>query len=136
MPFTLDTRGGVIVPGEGLDTFWRFDSLTPFAQGYVEAMFASSDLPLAWDEVSPGCVAERDAGFRHLAPASLSRIIGDCEAMLEVMRAAGSAFPETPKEGRIAWDDRQADNWIGHTFPPLTVSLGEDGLIYFGGPSQ
>ncbi len=143
----------------GYRSWLAFDDLTAFAQGYVEAMLRSitesrhvlkdripADLINAvyrvegWTKVEGEGRTKRvktlyelstDAraghykatprvfGFRHLAPATLSRIIGDCEGH------GGS----TAEDGRRFYALRQMGDW-GEAFPPLTVTLGEDGLIY------
>ncbi len=71
---------------------------------------------------------EARAAFHMLAPATLSRINGDCE------RFQGSRHFNNTAEGAL-WL-RGSNTWAWRNegrypdFPPLTVSLGEDGLIY------
>lgn len=94
-------------------------TMTPFATGYTEALRQS--LP----------AEHRDT---PLAPATLSRIIGDCERyegehrILQMLGGGERAF------GRDLWTDRQ-DGKLPD-YPVLTVSLGEDGLIYLSEAGQ
>jgi hypothetical protein len=145
--FKLDTFGAVSsVPGvSAIDapsyTTWR--NLTPFAQGYVEAMLTPNPYDvrsMGWRADCPRCVASKftcddhhrvKLGFSDLAPATLSRIIGDCERY----RALNKRTPDWTCDGRYFWERRQSDG-CDTGFPPLTVSLGEDGLIYLAEAGQ
>lgn len=129
--FQLDTSGVVDAPagqlfdGSRVGCIWS--DLTPFCQGYVEAMFADMD---------PDMRLSREPqefywvlGFRDLAPATVERIIGDCERY-----CAESAVPieDSRKCGAIYWSERQ-DGHVSNIptpHPPLTPYLGDDGLIY------
>lgn len=125
--FTLDTSGAIrLVPARSDPDgpIYRWSDLTPFAQGYVEAMLASVDRSVGGFSFP---------AFSDLAPATLSRIIGDCEAAdhlrpgvsAEGDRASGAQFHAMRQSGLFAV-----------RFPPLTVSLGEDGLIYLAEAGQ
>lgn len=164
MSFQLDTSGtvtlesGAVYSWDGVPVGTKM--LTPFAQGYVEAMpWASlrpangwqmlyAGRPLGWmladtaDEAlsqarannphhDPAEFSILTLGFLHLAPATLERIIGDCEVALADKLCGYSNHPQT---GEMFWKDRQANqlNGMAPHFPPLTVTLGEDGLIYLG----
>lgn len=121
MTFQLDTTGNVYdnrignVAGKALT---RWSDLSPFAQGYIEALFASIGGKL---EIVPfmGMRPEPFAvGFSDLAPETLARIIADCEAR---------AWLDT--DGKWFWISRQNGNL--DAFPPLTVQLGDDGKVRF-----
>ena len=115
--FTLDTSGTVhfgvpFAKRHGLLTFYRWSDLSPFVQGTVEAVLRSIG------------VDRYDA----LAPETLARIIADCESntrgMVEIFsdaahRHAGGHFWTMRQKGRAG------------RFPPLTVTLGDDGKVRF-----
>lgn len=88
--------------------------MTPFAEGYVEALRKS--LP----------PEHQDA---PLAPETLARILEDCErALADVL----CNFQGTQAHGEQFWRERQSDQLNGWEprFPPLHPYLAEDGLIY------
>lgn len=89
--------------------------MNPFATGYAEAIRAS--LP----------AEHRDAPF---APATLSRIIADCERFTEL-------HGEWPlaEHGRGFWNGRSSGKHAPD-FPPITVTLGDDGLIHLSEAGQ
>lgn len=145
MTFQLDTSGAVIGAvswnsQEGQlarhreimhrrphgETIWS--DLSPFTQGYIEALFASKplmELPQNGDD------RPRPApGFRHLASETLARIIADCAAM-----EANKGKPGSREDGADCWAGRQEGRKPGdfspHPFPPLTVQLGDDGKVRF-----
>lgn len=120
MTFQLDTRGavdGVLTSyGDPLSIMWG--ELTPFAQGYVEALLA--DALLLFNVATP-------PKFTSLAPEALARIIADCEEGRKIFAKIG---PSTQSgKGRQFWSDRQ-DEMI-RRFPPRTVQLGDDGKVRF-----
>jgi len=92
--------------------------MTPFATGYTEALRAS--LP----------AEHRDA---PLAPATVERIIADCAWMAAFFGPAWDARGPLALEemGRGWFRDRQDGAYTDcvRAFPPLTVSLSDDGLI-------
>jgi len=125
----LDTSGEVMlsiakgVPAE-IAGGHRWSDLTPFCQGYIEAM--------PWAALIQG-----DDGdglywvprFSDLAPATLSRIIEDCEADQDQgLRLGGLEDRSSMKAGRLFWQERQSGNLFD--CQPLTPYLGDDGLIY------
>lgn len=165
MAFQLDTSGlvdaddgGHIAVGGQLYLGVGRGILSPFTQGYIEALFA--DLPVrscGWcktpaDEAAaktrcrrhPQCtksVRQERARlyakrFSDLAPEALARIIADCEAYLSTARRAVS---DDAKWGRNFWRLRQAGGYGAERaggfrkgrFPPLTVQLGDDGKVRF-----
>lgn len=137
--FQLDASGGVgpmpgwAKPVPECNRFIYWSDLSPFCQGYVEAMFA--------DGIRDGYEATADfstprhilsarsshLGFRHLAPATLSRIIADCEGL---QKLTPPNWGESFAAGELAWKCR-AGGWVGFRdeYPPLTPYL-DDGLIY------
>lgn len=129
--FVMDTSGRV-----GADPNWdRFggeqglawSDLSPFAQGYVEAMLAEAGEDLADERMAqnPRDDARLSVGFSDLAPETLARIMEDCEAM---KRAPGLA--EEPRGGDFFWHWRQEGKLTINGFPPLTPHLGDDGKVY------
>jgi hypothetical protein len=119
MTFQLDTSGFVEDLNEGREP-WVWEDLSPFCQGYTAAILEAANAP-----------------FHKLAPATLQRIMADCEAWQASPCATGGAFA-----GKSFWDGRQAP-WHSKgardgsrywdtiaDFPPLTVTPGDDGLIY------
>lgn len=147
--FTLDTSGavsgpiGAVIPGAVM--LIRWPDLSPFEQGYVEALFASLPrwhpehspvLPVPAPEGSSSVVAR--VGFSDLAPSTLEAIRKDCaeiEAHLaktwaDAMKwSKAEDHPEFPDTGAKAWAWRQA-GFARQAFPPLPVTLGDDGLVY------
>jgi len=108
-----------------------WSDLSPFTQGYIEALFAS--------ELPDGAQLRGNhipLGFSDLAPETLARIIADCEA-----QGAHYNQPNDAKRhahlGRDFWLDGQRaalcfKNHDGSPrFPPLTVQLGDDGKVRF-----
>lgn len=126
MTFQLDTSGVVFtarpIPDQPRPrTAWS--DLSPFVQGYIEAMAK------AWfDEGAASDTAPiMDMRFSDLAPATLARIIEDCE------RFHGPDYnvPPSVEKGRNFWIDRQNGVWARNGFPPLAPHLGDDGRVYF-----
>lgn len=121
--FSFDTSGFVTLRRE--DASWKgrprpdiyWEDLTPFAQGYVEALFAGS--PALHGDGSD----TRDAGFRDLSPEALAMILGDCEQRLSV----GGDWPNTTTAGEMFWLSRQRGRQVA--FPPLTPYLSDDGKV-------
>lgn len=125
--FKLDTSGEVVVPSSHyVDEYMivRFSDLSPFVQGYVEAMFASSITDLqnhgySWDYGR--------GRFIDLAPETLARIIEDCERWIK-------QYPKVTlnaRSGADFWLYRQRQ-WIERPeFPPLIIYLSDDGKVRF-----
>jgi hypothetical protein len=134
--FTLDTSGAVDDPhGWGL-LYWS--DLTPFAQGYVEALFASLATPpftghphLQREGV---CYGETIVGFSDLAPETLAAILKDCASFANIAEGLGAKAGAV--EGRRFWGGRQRRfPGVGNpawttAFPPLTPYLDDDGRVY------
>lgn len=119
MTFKLNTSGRVrAAPNAPHAANWYcWSDLTPFAQGYVEAMFRTHVVGHSVNGFGP-------LGFSDLAPETLARIIADCEAV-----AIRSLPGEERARGGKWWASRQAGDWPD--FPPLTLTLGEDGKVRF-----
>jgi len=133
MGFQLDTSGYVQCPAPDQKPnestgCWFWSDLTPFAQGYVEALFSSAEHP-GYLDVEPGnCDAgHMQVGFRHLAPETLARVIADCERQSEVYTDRN---PDRV-DGGVFWSGRQHNVLVGRGFPPLIVTLGDDGKVRF-----
>lgn len=129
--FTLDTSGAVYLPIAGIAGTNKvaWSDLSPFAQGYIEALFAS--VAGAFDE---GRVWRRPVAFRDLAPETLACIIADCEAFQKPAIGAADWIVFNRATGGDFWRDRQAHQLTAHStrqFPPLTVTLGDDGKVRF-----
>lgn len=143
--FTLDTSGAVgPVPGypnsgpveHGCKFIWR--DLTPFQQGYVEALFTTSQhiapngqrvtaTNTATGVARPVMLAEA-FGFRDLSSEAVALILRDCEAAL---RDAACGYSNTVEFGAMFWKDRQQNqlNGMEPKFPPLTPYLNDEGKV-------
>lgn len=122
--FQLDTSGRVECPASFQPLGWAiWSDLTPFAQGYVEAMF---DTPVGPAELWVG------KAFSDLAPATLARIVEDCERVADHAEFfaddPGASFWLNRQSGWPAWCARRPD--LPGRFPPLTVVLADDGRVY------
>jgi hypothetical protein len=141
--FQLDTSGvvgGVAFPGgKPLPTTW--DDFDSFTQAYVEALFA--DFRRAVPALANHGVRNGQAvGFSDLAPETLTTILRDCAAIQEqhaaniasVLAYSGQRNADkvaVALDGSKFWEARQRGNLCD--FPPLTPTLGDDGLIRFAG---
>jgi hypothetical protein len=133
MAFQLDTSGRVECPASFQPLGWAiWSDLDPFTQGYVEAAMRS----LYEAHHSAGIAARMRVTylFSDLAPETLARIIADCGRFNESRIAPlvnGAGF----------WSKRQAGLYRGHEtgfprFPPLALTLGEDGKLRFAEAGQ
>lgn len=130
MTFTLDTSGSVdhvVAPGcteTGLALEWA--DLSPFVQGYVEALLADWRAALERGRRHPlplGMVPR----FADLAPEALALILRDCEAWSH--QYTHPAFDPGPRvRGQHFWRDRNRAPFF-RDFPPLTPYLGDDGRV-------
>lgn len=131
--FQLDTSGCVLAPVDpnraGMDDTWkrfRWSDLTPFEQGYVKAMFASTA-----NHEDGWSLERRGWGFSNLAPSALERIREDCAAAQSVIRHGYS----DQLRGSVFWRFRSGElPWAGYgaeadRFPPLTPFLNDEGKI-------
>lgn len=131
--FQLDTSGAVERPagytGWGVDRALTWEDLSPFVQGYVEALFASANRFECKAECLAPCSdcldeAGPQVGFSDLAPETLALILKDCERF-------EALYGEWPlvEHGRGFWSGRQRDKHSPE-FPPLTPALADDGKVY------
>lgn len=132
--FILDTSGAVegfapafedIAAGRGESVAWH--DLSPFVQGYIEALFFTNegdgtpgegDEFGLWREVEPG-LWSADFGFSDLAPEALAAILADCQAFTEseAFRAFEAWRDDDASEETTPADDAQAgrDFWFTRT---------------------
>lgn len=132
----LDTSGRVLAlpnaPNAAPAYCWS--DLSPFAQGYTEAMFADAGLAVVdqWGEGED----EQDenwAGFSDLAPETLATILKDCELWL-VGFPGRNPHSDLPDSGRLFWEIRQSGK--RDSFPPLKPYLHDDGTIRLSSARQ
>jgi len=130
--FTFDTSGvvGPIKLPERTHTLnVGWNDLSPFAQGYVEA--AMREFVEQQRLSKPGFWV----GFRHIHPEALATILRDCEAWLtEYTERSAATIPSMPEVGREFWRIRQEGK--RRTFPPLTITLGDDGKVCLAPTTQ
>lgn len=139
--FKLDTSGEVRAtrlieqPDGNWRSHWSWPDLSPFEQGYVEAMFASLHT-----EGGAYVLPTADGGeavtffpkFRDLAPETLARIREDCAGWMTLHTST-----LVREQGADFWRARQSGEVYSYAKPPtedfpiLTVYLGDDGLIRF-----
>lgn len=138
--FQFDTSGAVDTAPPGpprpgcIQTLWS--DLSPFAQGYVEAMFAANSgrTPfgrLAMFPVEGEPDTHQEASFSDLAPETLARIIEDCE---QFQKPPSDWVVFNHATGGDFWRDRQArqlTRLASERFPPLIFYLGDDGRVQF-----
>lgn len=130
--FHLDTSGAVdcetrmIDDGADTTSIYLWTDLDPFTQGYIEAALAEfrqrQERRFHENPAFIGQSMPAQRGFSDLAPETLARIIADCEAYVA---ARGI---ENRCDGAWFWKGRQSKSVKG--FPPMTVSLGDDGEVY------
>lgn len=127
----LDTSGHVMVDALG----FAWPDLTPITQGYVEALFADicadPDFHAEWPGFYTPAIAPK---FTDLAPPTLERIIADCANAL-----GSQLWGNSLGDGRIFWAERgegfsafagDQPSILVSQFPPLAVSIGDDGKVY------
>jgi hypothetical protein len=129
--FKLDTSGRVPVAVSGGHTLAEWPDLSPFVQGYVEALLKGlyrqeQDAAAAKLGRAPMPAFARYC-FRHLAPETLAPIIEDCERA-DHLRPGASTAGDTAS-GEQLWTLRQAGKL--DRFPPQTLYLCDDGKVRF-----
>jgi hypothetical protein len=131
--FTFDTSGFVAMRTHSLGIVTqsvRWTDLTPFQQGYVEALFASiSELPSG---TNPPAGEWRPFAFSDLSPEALALILRDCERQATVYT---DRKPDV-LDGQIFWDGRKNHVLRPYGFPPLTVSLNDAGKVCLSTPNE
>jgi hypothetical protein len=127
--FQLDTSG--IVPWcaeypDGVVSYIWTD-LDPFTQGALTAALEGGRplIALRGDSQNPF----RAPRFSDLAPSTLQRFIEDCAAH-EKAYPLQAHDPRRRNRGFNFWRNRQAGMWAKSGWPPLTLYIGDDGLIY------
>lgn len=117
------SKGDTLSPGPGQVSGWRvWSDLDPFTQGYIEALFAS--IPGAFSGL---ITSDSDLSFSDLAPETLGKIIGDCA------RAITHGSVLTSRNSEVGGGSFLRLRQLGaypEMFPPLTVTLGDDGKVY------
>lgn len=128
MTFTLDTSGVVPFDGGTLGLIsWEGVGQRggPFAQGYIEALFASivsgetrlhgdlSKIPDVW-------------AFDHLARETLARIIEDCAAYCQINPQPKNA-DHAKVDGQQLWISHQRGDYAS----PRSASLSAAGKVVF-----
>jgi len=158
---TLDTSGRIAVPPAdkwelaSSDTY-SWSDLSPFEQGYVEALFASARLRIAYDTGSTVRMERRDARFSDLSPEALERVRRDCaefQTSVAWKGYVGGALSnpgliDPERCGEMFWRERngQSGGFVGafgfpqeyahrlheraELFPPLQPYLADDGKIH------
>lgn len=123
----FDTSGKVQDRRTQWVRFWKWSDLSPFVQGYVEALLGSFCEELDDYSDQGGC-SRRFFGFSDLAPETLARIIEDCaEACFRFTKQDGQA-------GKWFWLKRQRGDFeppMCGGFPSLTVHLDDNGKVRF-----
>lgn len=132
--FQLDTSGFVQCPAPNQKPnestgCWFWPDLSPFAQGYVEALFASDEMLELWRSAKATMEAEKYGshmmwvpGFSDLSPEALAMILRDCA------QAVRTHYRNTYDSGERFFAARQRPSPL-HLFPPLTPILSEDGKV-------
>lgn len=130
-------RSGVVrlpqtVPPTGTWSRARtWEDLTPFAQGYVEALFTS----LRKGDIGhwPDALA-RKIGFKDLAPEALAMILRDCKnAEGWLCQGNMAARGLIASEGGRFWSERQRGEWMDKPeyvrYAPLRIYLNDAGKV-------
>lgn len=128
--FKIDTSGAVrFDSNDGRPTYLRFEDMTDFTQGVVEAalrgllsvLFGPDGEGYSDDQLS-SMVA-----YRLLAPATLAQIMADCDRWSSEY---GGPDLNEAFDGQMFWGTRNMGEWSDVGFPPVALSLAEDGLIH------
>lgn len=128
---SLDTSGSVSLPRSPQSVIRNhlWSDLSPFEQGYIEGIAMEK----SWVD---GRVS---FAFSDLAHATLAAIRRDCASFKNIAEGLGVKKLDAA-EGRNFWVGRnQSHGWaptFAAAFPPLTVTLGDDGKIYLKGQAD
>jgi hypothetical protein len=134
MTFKVDTSGRIACTDPSKPCICHaatWDQLSPFVQGYVEAMFSTRFDGLDGTARYEAETYGKSWRFSDVAPETLARIMEDCERFLALFGLCDVATSQ--KCGRIFWEQRSDPVWCSslvERFPPLTPYLGGDGKIY------
>lgn len=155
--FALDTSGRVAGDVGGLAVWYEFEDLLPFAQGYIEALFAdlsASDWysgpqleEIAWQEQQrrrpedcpssgycPHCTTDGERACKRLSaqtPLGFSDFHpSTLAAILKDCERFTKLYGEWPlrDHGEGFWKGRQKDKHSPE-FPPQTPSLDDEGKV-------
>lgn len=167
--FKLDTSGFVDMAQFGELHHWTgkpwtettisWPDLSPFVQGYVAGVIEAINFDIVQIALSVGAQEEpQPYGFSDLAPATLARIMEDCERFQDVKHPSGRALLQQSYSWGDLWREAGANFWLGrqrfvafdstdrgawteeyaeilllaaYNFPPLTPYLGDDGKLRF-----
>lgn len=113
---TLDTSGAIrLVPAisDPDGPIYRWSDLSPFAQGYVEALLRDIQWPDPAEGYGPSSAVVH---FDWLAPEALALILKDCE------RGRQIGWPNTAERGAVYWRESVSRR--------RTVTLGDDGKVH------
>lgn len=113
----FDTSGevGPMPAGPYNERSFRWGDLSPFAQGYVEALLL--EFGHTWSDDN----GDLFVSFSDLSPEALAMILRDCEAWTKVYPKAAS--------GQSFWRCRQEQLVKRPAFPPLRVYLNDAGKV-------
>lgn len=134
--FTLDTSAGVWMPppqpgnvGAVSRHLVKWSELSPFVQGYVEALLSPPLILVTFNEPTGELpwkpMSTRNLGFSDLSPEALALILRDCEDCKDVPGCA--SLSNTPATGEMFWDLRQEGDLP--RWPALTPYLSDDGKV-------
>lgn len=147
-----------IIPIADIESQREFNALDSFTQGYITAVFWTSEAPgvtteewQATEEHDEGSVPG-DVGFSDLAPETLRRMTRDCARFQEMAERtlsraydessytehqAGIDFWLTRNHHGSGFDDCEISDTskeelteIAHCFTEVDVYLGDDGKVY------
>ncbi len=125
--FTLDTSGEIVGEGGALIGRWGWPDLSPFAQGYVEALFADSVHLIQGDEYDGLYWVPR---FSDLSPEALALILRDCAAaQIAHPLTADCDIAAHRRAGAQYWFERCVICEDRDGNPPLTPYLSDDGKV-------
>jgi hypothetical protein len=115
--FTLDTSGAVVDARPAYQPRLLWKHLSPFTQGYIEALIQDIEWPDPAEGFGPSSAIVR---FSDLAPEALALILKDCA---DVRRRH-----DRLTDGGAFWRERKTQDWP--QFPPLTPYLSGDGKVH------
>ena len=124
--FSLDTSGVVKMGDAWSDKPWdlEWSDLSPFQQGYVEALFAGLRSANFW----PACPhARRIMRFDRLAPEALALILKDCDR--HCIRSLRRIPQVDARDGANFWKWRQEGLYRDAGYVPVTPYLSDEGKV-------
>jgi hypothetical protein len=127
---------GAVDALQGIGTVWYADDLKPFVQGAIKA---------ALEELTERIRRTLKPGlnffiprFTDLAPETLAWFIAEGERFLVWAKNHCGVDYNNEADGRWYWEARQRGGLApdAPNFPPTTLTVRDDGLIYVGEASQ